>query len=298
MLYRAGMRRAFLAAVTCLVALGVLASGAYAATATSVRTFDRAELATTNDVSPTPATSSNWSGYAALGTDTTPVSFGDVTASWIQPKATCTIGQGDTAAFWVGIGGFDPTATSLEQLGTETVCDGSGAPATSDAWWEIVPAASVRIPLKINAGDHITAALVVKGQTITMSLRNTTRKTRFSKVLTVSQQLDTSSAEWIAEAPSVCGNRSCRVLPLSQFGTVTFTNAAAIGNNTPGTISAATWTAEPIDLIPESGAHGYFGRGAPSSSLGAVPGTLSADGRSFSVTAEIPSAIPTPSAGQ
>lgn len=240
-----------------------------------------------------PSRSTNWSGYSIGTTDpAVPESFTDVTASWVQPKATCTAGQNDAAAFWVGLGGVDETSTSLEQLGTEVDCNGSGTVATSDAWWEIVPAASVHIPLKIFAGDHITAALVVNGETVTMSLRDVTRKTRFSKVVTETQPLDTSSAEWIAEAPSECSSSTrCRVLSLSQFGTVTFSNAAAIGNGVPGTINATTWAADPIDLVPESGAHGIIDRGVPTSSLGAAPTALSADGRSFSVSPALASSL-------
>jgi hypothetical protein len=74
-------------------------------------------------------------------------------------------------------------------------------------------------------------------------------------------------------------------VPLNEFGTITFTNAAAIGNAHPGTISDPTWAAEPIELISNGGRGGrFFGRGdILGPGVGAVPSDLTADGRSFSV---------------
>jgi hypothetical protein len=232
-----------------------------------------------------PQVSSNWSGYAASGLDGGTATFSDVTASWVQPKVSCVAGRSDSVAFWVGLGGDSETSQSLEQLGTEADCDGSGGAASYSAWWEIVPAASVRIPLKLRPGDHVTAAVVVKGEAVTLFLKNVTRKTRFTKTLTPSLPPDVSSAEWIAEAPSECNaNGFCRGVPLTQFGTVTFTNAAAIADGHPGTISDPAWTADPIELVANGGGGRFFGPGdVLGPGVGAVPGGLSADGRSFSV---------------
>jgi hypothetical protein len=235
--------------------------------------------------------SSNWSGYAALSPDgTTPVVFSDVTGTWVEPKAKCTSGRRDASAFWVGLGGYASDSNSLEQLGTAAECDGSTTKATHYAWWEIVPAGAVRIPLKIMAGDTITAAVVVNGQQATLFLKDVTRRTRFSKVINATQTLDVSSAEWIAEAPSECSSGGrCNVVPLTNFGSVTFTKATAVANGHPGTITdptaiPPTWLSSAIELIPHDsslfgGQNDVFGPG-----VGAVPGDVSADGRSFSVS--------------
>jgi len=230
--------------------------------------------------------SSNWSGYALIPPSTDPIVFSDVTGTWVQPKATCTKGRRDAAAFWVGLGGYDESSTSLEQLGTAIECDGASKTPINYAWWELVPAAAVKIPFKIAAGDTITAAVLVKGQRITFSLRDVTRHTRFSKVLTPSQALDVSSAEWIAEAPSNCTSSGrCSVIPLNNFRTVTFSKAAAIGNDHPGTILDTTWTPDPIELISDDSESGLFSQGdILGPGVGAVPADVSADGRSFSVT--------------
>ena len=233
-----------------------------------------------------PQVSSNWSGYAALAPVGVSAAFSDVTGTWVQPKVTCVAGRSDAVALWVGLGGDSEASQALEQLGTSAECNGSGTVPKYDAWWEIVPAAAVPIPLKIQPGDRVTAAVLVTGQKVTMSLKNLTRKTRFSKTQTVTQPLDVSSAEWIAEAPSSCTSSGrCRAVPLTQFGTVTFTNAAAIDNGHPGTISDPTWTAAPIELITDGGGGQFFGRGdVLGPGVGAVPGVLTPDGRSFSVS--------------
>jgi hypothetical protein len=255
-----------------------LAAGAGAATASTSRFAPRTAGAA-------PQVSSNWSGYAALAPEGGTATFSDVTATWTQPKATCVSGRADSAAFWVGLGGNSETSEALEQLGTTADCDGTSTVPTYGAWWEIVPAAAVHITLKIRPGDRVTAAVLVKGQKVTMSLKDLTRKTRFAKTLTLSQPLDVSSAEWIAEAPSLCtsGGR-CRSVPLTKFGTVTFTNAAAIADGHPGTISDLAWVATPIELIANGGGSQFFGGDVLGPGVGAVPGVLSADGRSFAVS--------------
>ena len=235
----------------------------------------------------TPEISSNWSGYVAVAADGAPAAtFSDVTGTWIQPKASCSAGRTDAAAFWVGLGGNSSDSQALEQLGTSISCDGNSATPTYEAWWEIVPAASFPIRLKIRPGDRINAAVLVNGQTVTMSLKNLTRHTRFSKTMTLTQPLDVSSAEWIAEAPSNCTSSGrCTAVPLTQFGNVTFTNAAAIGNAHAGTITDPTWASIQIELISDGATSRFFGTGDPlGPAVGALPSDLSADGRSFSVS--------------
>jgi hypothetical protein len=228
-----------------------------------------------------PQATVNWSGYAAVSpaaeatpsTDS-PLAFSDVTGSWIQPKARCVKGRADAAAFWVGIGGFNEDSSTLQQVGTTAQCSSRGV-ATYFVWWEIVPAAEVRVPMKVRAGDRVTAAVLINGSNVTMSIKNVTRRTRFSTTVTVPQPLDVSSAEWIAEAPTACTSSGvCEVVPLTNFGSVTFSRAAATANRVSGTITNSAWLATPLQLIPDAAAAGF----------GAAPGALSSDGRSFRVS--------------
>jgi hypothetical protein len=242
------------------------------------------------DTQPQPQTSSNWSGYAIGDPDTiagtspaaSPFSFSNVTATWKQPAAKCTQGVRGYAAFWVGLGGYADGAPGLEQTGTDSDCPSSGK-ATYFAWYELVPAPSTRVSLKIGAGDVITSSVVVNGSSVLVQIKDRTRKTSFTKHL-FTDALDVTSAEWIAEAPAECITASrCKVLPLANFGTITFTNIAATGSSHPGTLTDPAWSTASIKLIPGGQVDGLIGGGQASSTAGATPSSFSADGRSFSV---------------
>jgi hypothetical protein len=248
--------------------------------------FARAASAANRDL--TPSISSNWAGYAisdpmtiAGAAPTAPLTFSDITATWVQPTATCGTSGAAYSAFWVGLGGFATNATTLEQVGTESDCSESGVP-TYFAWYEIVPAPSIRVNLKIHPGDTITSAVLVTGTSVLVPIKDWTRGVSFTKRLTVANP-DVSSAEWIAEAPSECETR-CQVLPLANFGTVAFTKIAAIANSHPGTLTDPAWAALPIQLVPHSSFHSFLGSPDDASKAGATPGTSSTDGRTFTVS--------------
>ncbi len=234
----------------------------------------------------TPEVSSNWAGYAVSGDPAgAPVTFTDVTGTWIVPKGVCTAGSQTFSAFWVGLGGFSADAQALEQAGSETDCTGSGQPVY-ELWYELVPSPPARIRLKVWAGDRITAAVVAAGTQVTLQITNRTRRTRFTTRATAPAP-DLTSAEWIAEAPSACDFAGrCRPLPLTDFGTVSFSAAAATGNGHAGTIADPLWSPTAIELA-ESGSGGFDPRFVPPPTrptTGATPGPLSPDGRGFSVS--------------
>lgn len=217
-----------------------------------------------------PQVSANWAGYAAVTPSGAPLTFANATGSWVVPRIRCSASRTDAVAFWVGLGGYVDGTTSLEQVGTAAECRGLGAKPAYYAWWELVPAAATRLAMRVEAGDRVTAAVAVDEQKVVFSLVDRTHGTRFSKTLTATHPLDVQSAEWIAEAPTSCVTAtSCSAIPISRFGQVTFDDIAMTANTHPGTLADTTWTAAPIELA---------GGGN-----GAVPGALSADGRSFGV---------------
>ena len=233
--------------------------------------------------------SSNWSGYAVTGlgstanTAVTSMSFTDVTGTWTQPAATCTGGRSTSAAIWVGLGGYTVGSNSLEQTGTSADCDANGR-ATYYAWYELVPADSVTLKLKIFPGDTITSTVLIKGTDVLVQVKNRTRHTVFTKHLPMAYP-DLTSAEWIAEAPSECSLTGfCRTIALTNFGSITFSKVAALGNGVGGTLTGAGWDATPIQLVPH--AHRVFGdvNASSSSTAGATPAGVSSDGRSFSLS--------------
>ena len=205
-------------------------------------------------------TSANWSGFG----DSAAV-YTDVHASWVQPAASCTTAGHKYAAFWVGLDGY--TSTSVEQIGADSDCASKGKPSYY-GWFEMYPAPSFTLTgYAVSAGDSLTADVSAAAGTFTLTLTNNTKGWTFHTVQSSSAQ--PSSAEWIAEAPSLC-RRSCRVLPLANFGTVTFTNAGATGNLRTGTI--ASFTNDAIAMATRRGV------------VKAQPGPLSATGDSFSAT--------------
>jgi hypothetical protein len=191
--------------------------------------------------------SSNWAGYAAHGSG---VNFQKVSATWRQPAVSCSGGTQTYSAFWVGIGGYSPSSSALEQIGTEADCNAYGRPVLS-AWYELVPAPSTPIKFTLAAGDLINASVTVKGRRVTVSLYDSTRHHRFTKALTA-RAVDTSSAEWIVEAPSECsGGSACRTLPLANFGAATFAGAKAQSSRgRVGTIAGRGWGWTKIVLLP------------------------------------------------
>ena len=248
--------------------------------------------------------SSNWSGYAITGVGSTAtvasaaMSFSDVTATWTQPTATCTAGQSTSAAIWVGLGGYTVGSNALEQAGTAADCSSAGK-ATYYAWYELVPAASVTLKLKIFPGDRITSTVLVKGTDVLVQVKNRTRRTVFTKHLPMSSP-DLASAEWVVEAPSECTVAGfCRTVPLTNFGSIAFSKTYALGNGQGGTLSGPGWEPTPIQLVPR--ARRFFGdvNASASSTAGASPADVAPDGSGFTVNwvadATTPPATPPPS---
>ena len=230
--------------------------------------------------------SANWAGYV-VGNASSSDGFSRVSGSWVQPTVDCSQGSGDSA-FWVGLGGTSSDSSSLEQDGTEADCNGSGQ-ATYFAWYELVPSAPVQLNLTISPGDHISSSVSVSGDNVTVTVTDDTTGASTTKTLQMDDP-DTSSAEWIAEAPSECdGSGACDPLALADFGTVNFSNASATAGGHTGTISDSQWSAQSVDL--DGGGYGVGGGGgyetplfSGGSSASASPSSLSSGGNAFSVS--------------
>jgi hypothetical protein len=195
--------------------------------------------------------SANWAGYAV----TTAQPFRSVSGSWVQPTANCDQHMNTWAAFWVGLGGFKHDSQKLEQIGTESDCIGSDR-ARSYAWYELVPHPSVELRLQVRPGDRMAAHVSLRGNLVLLRIKNLTTGQRFGKAITFPSP-DTSSAEWIAEAPSECSGQQCQPLPLTDFHTVQFTGAStttATGHT--GTITDPTFTATELTLSAGVGSIG------------------------------------------
>jgi Peptidase A4 family len=172
-----------------------------------------------NVTAQTVVSSTNWAGYAATGTSG---QFTSVSASWVQPAATCT-GSGDQySAFWVGLDGY--SSSTVEQTGTEVDC--AGRTAEYSAWYELYPAYPVYFKNVVRPGDSFTGSVTYSGGQFTITLADVTAKWSQTYTQAVASAVR-SSAEVIAEAPS--SSTSGNVLPLTNFGTVNFTGATVNG---------------------------------------------------------------------
>lgn len=178
------------------------------------------------------AVSSNWAGYASIATPR----YTEVSSTWNEPSASC--GSGTSyASFWTGLDGYN--SSTVEQTGTLVYCYG-GTPYQY-AWYEVYPNPPVYYNVPIAAGDRITATVSsTSAGYFTLTLSNATRGWNETAAGSA-PSLARSSAEVIAEAPS----SSSGVLPLADFGTVTFTNSTV----NYGPLSSAS----PINIEMASG---------------------------------------------
>jgi hypothetical protein len=202
-------------------------------------------------------TSRNWSGYAANGSKYTGIS-----GTWTVPQVSASGGVSGTGATWVGIGGVN--TKDLIQAGTED--SGSGRQNEYQAWIEMLPAASKQVPLAVAPGDSITVTIVEQpagSQTWQIVLSNN----RSGKTYQTSETYTStrSSVEWIEEAPT--GRNG--ILPIDNFGTVSFSGATAVQNG--DTVDLDAVGARPISLL-----------NARKQPL-AVPSPIGGDGESFEV---------------
>ena len=229
-----------------------------------------------------PSVSSNWAGYAVSAANGQTESFSSVSGTWVTPTATCTPGSPTYSAFWVGIGGLSENSQALEQTGSEADCSAAGRPQYS-AWYELVPAAPVTLRLSVAAGDTVGASVTIKGHDVTIRFTDHTQGTSVTKTLHASQ-IDLSSAEWIAEAPSQCDSAgNCVPLALTNFGTVDFSNLSATSGGHTGGVADPAWAEQAISLQDDSGGFGRHRFAPAGSSTTATPSALSATGDAFSV---------------
>ncbi|MGD1001188.1 MAG: G1 family glutamic endopeptidase [Candidatus Brocadiia bacterium] len=244
-------------------------------------------------------TSLNWSGYAVETNLSKPASnaVSYVVGSWIVPGVKASAPTKDTySSAWVGIDGYSDN--TVEQIGTEQ--DWTGRAASYYAWFELYPNYAYEIVgFPVDQGDTITAQVeylgsetVVVGdpwgwrghgrehwrkdswgrettevvQTFQLTLTNVTKDVTFS----IDEQIqgaELQSAEWVMEAPS-----ENSVLPLSDFGAISFSGCEATLQGVTGPISA--WPDDELTMETSKAV------------TKAAPSKLGSTGETFSVTWE------------
>jgi len=193
----------------------------------------------------------NWGGYVVVG------STGSVTSvvgNWTVPSLTGDNAAGgnrttggpcaDTdvswydASVWIGIDGF--TSGTVEQTGTSSDC--YYGITYYYAWYEFYPAGSVTA-FYVNPGDHIEAIVTYSATSATCCFATylkdrTTGRVSYVSGMNVASASE-NSAEWISESAATgLGTGVLVLLDLSNFGSDTFTNAAATIMGSTGSISS------------------------------------------------------------
>lgn len=217
------------------------------------------------------AESTNWSGYAVLGS-----AFTSAEASWTVPASVCSTSTGSSgsggnggrggpgqnsqqdeyAAFWVGLDGY--SSSTVEQTGTLSECVGSEP--VYYAWYEFYPNPMYEVlTVPVSPGNVMSASVTYSSSgKFTVTITNVSTGKSYTTSSSV-KGAARSSAEWITEAP--CCTNSGGILPLADFGTVNFgldytsvagTNFATDSTNSGNIGSFGSANVQEINKVPSS----------------------------------------------
>jgi autotransporter-associated beta strand protein len=184
--------------------------------------------------------SSNWSGYFASAPGGE--AFTNVSSTFVVPTLSPSSSGETYSSFWVGFDGA--TDTTVEQCGVSENISSSGS-VTYTAWYEFAPAAEKPVSFSFQAGDTITATATYEGHSSSgygynFDLIDETTDATYDMTQYTAKNDARSSADWIAEAPSL----GSTIQNLANFGSVTFSNDMAALNNGS---AAALGTFSPVE---------------------------------------------------
>jgi peptidase A4-like protein len=168
-----------------------------------------------------PTITGNWSGYAAFA----PAKFTYVHSTFTEPKIACPGVRHQMTSNWVGLGGL--TSQTVEQDGTFASCGGTrNKTPRYDAWYDMAPAASVRV-FAVHAGDKMSVTVdFAKGKfTLTVADLTSGKKATHAAACSTCAR---NSAEWIIERPLFCTSlTSCSLTELADYHTTTMSTNQA-----------------------------------------------------------------------
>ena len=208
----------------------------------------------------------NWSGYSV---ERKGARFTTVEGTWVQPAVSCQSVRRQMASFWVGIDGIK--SRSLQQIGTSSECVNKRQDLYY-AWWEILPLPMIRISMLIRPGDTIHASVSVTGSRYRLSITNETTDATFSTVRS-SPGAKRQTAEWVAEATSMCGRTACQVSALPDFDSARFVDCSATAGGHAARLGDDFWT-QTLHLMVQDGHR---------STLKAQPSAIDAGSDGFTV---------------
>ncbi|KAF8313005.1 hypothetical protein DL93DRAFT_2059522 [Clavulina sp. PMI_390] len=167
--------------------------------------------------------SSNWSGAVLVANSAT---YKSVTATFTVPTPSKPSGGSSSTTYsasaWVGIDG-DTCGSAILQTGLDFNVKGTSV--SYDAWYEWYPDYAYDFSgISFSAGDSVTITVTATSTKAGKAVitNNSTGKT-VSKSLTSTAALCETNAEWIVED----FEEGSSLVPLANFGKVTFTGASA-----------------------------------------------------------------------
>jgi hypothetical protein len=212
----------------------------------------------TTDPNPFPSGIPNW-GYPTSRTSTFYAGYGatrpgadvsSVSGSWTQPRGSCSGAATSAFSAWVGID--DNGLGNLEQLGTEIACVRGSRTPHYGVWYEMFPEVSHPVAMRALPGDRFTASVTNNGSRWILAITNRTTGQKWS--ITRTRTAAAAQALWVAEAPSSeVSDPGQHVLPLTNFGSVTFTSASAVVGGVRRSIGNAGWAHYRFDMTTSSG---------------------------------------------
>lgn len=169
--------------------------------------------------------SENWSG-AVLTSPPSGSTFTSVSAEFTVPTPQAVNGKAGSSSAWVGIDG-DTYTNAILQTGLDFSVDADGS-TSFDAWYEWYPDYAYDFSdISFSAGDKVSVSVVASSSSAgTATIENLTSGQKVSKALSApdsSATLGGQNAEWIVED----FEEGDSLVSLDNFGTVTFTSAAA-----------------------------------------------------------------------
>jgi hypothetical protein len=187
--------------------------------------------------------SDNWAGYLVSGGP-----FTATKGTFVAPNLAASALNSETAE-WIGV---DSSHAGVLQAGVTEAYDASKRMVRAFAWWEILPARSVNVPLPVQVGDQVTVTIA---QTATDTwgiwISNDTTGQYFSAALPYSGT--GATAEWIVEAPYTPAGAQ---YTLGQFTSgITFSDLGVVGPQstlTPYTMSQHGATVAVPSLVGNS----------------------------------------------
>ena len=194
--------------------------------------------------------STNWAGGVVEGSG-----FKTVTGTFTIPKVTVPSGGSSrtlySASAWVGIDGYSCSSAILQTGVDFSIQNGV---VTYDSWYEWYPDYAYDFTgISFSAGDSVTVTVTASSKTGGVAtIKNNSKGTSVSHTFTsqTAGSLCQTDAEWIVEDFTQIQNGQQSLVPLVNFGTVTFSGASATTNSGSKVGPAG---ADVIDLISANG---------------------------------------------